>query len=660
MRRSLAEAVAARELRRSTAPGLAAIATSPAAAASAADGHASGDPRLMATVAITRRPTAVARATTDRAVLRAFLEPRTACTRRTPSATSRSASSAGRAGAPRTTATRWWRSGSSTPARRPQPLFVMGRSDGIGAVLRDVIRPRAAYIAARTEMLPAVEAHYRVDAGPQMVRMWVDRAHFRPYPATVQRLLPVEIGELNRLYQLGFASWLPSTAIADGVYYGMRVNGRLVAAAGTHVVSQAARLAVVGNVLTHTTTVAAVSPRPSPAPSRLSCCGRCDQVVLNVRADNPPAINAYRHLGYSEHARFEERLIHRLGPPWAGPCGATAPTLRPQGDRPPMTTEAILPAHDVADLGLAAEGVRRIEWAEREMPVLRLIRERFERDRPLDGHAGRCLPPRHDRDGEPDADSESRRRTRSCSRRRTRCRRRTTSRPHSSPNTGSPTSPGAARIATPITTTSTSVADTHPQITMDDGCDLVSLLHSDRPDQVKEVLAGTEETTTGVIRLKAMAADGALGFPVVAVNEAQTKHLFDNRYGTGQSHARRHRPRHEHADRRPQGRRRGLWLGGQGHRIADGRPRSPCRGRRGRSGTRARGTHGRVRGHDPRRRRALGRAVRDGDRQPQRLPARALRGDARRCRHGQLRSLRCGAGSCRAARARRGPRPRGP
>ena len=70
---------------------------------------------------------------------------------------------------------------------------------------------------------------------------------------------------------------------------------------------------------------------------------------------------------------------------------------------------------------------------------------------------------------------------------------------------------------------------------MDDGCDLVSLLHSERPDQVPEVLAGTEETTTGVIRLKAMAADGALGFPVVAVNEAQTKHLFDNRYGTGQS-----------------------------------------------------------------------------------------------------------------------------
>ena len=126
-----------------------------------------------------------------------------------------------------------------------------GRADGIAAILRDLIRPRAAYIAARPSALPAVEAHYRVDPGVAMVRMWVDRARFRPYPASVQRLLPVESGELNKLYQLGFASWLPSTAIADGVYYGMRVNGQLIAAAGTHVVSPSARLAVVGNVLTH-------------------------------------------------------------------------------------------------------------------------------------------------------------------------------------------------------------------------------------------------------------------------------------------------------------------------------------------------------------------------------------------------------------------------
>src|SRR5438093_9641034 len=86
-----------------------------------------------------------------------------------------------------------------------------------------------------------------------MVRMWVDRSRFRPAPADVQRLRPAEIGDLNRLYQLGFASWLPPSAIGDGVYYGIRVGGRLVSAAGTHVISPSARLAVVGNVLTHAT-----------------------------------------------------------------------------------------------------------------------------------------------------------------------------------------------------------------------------------------------------------------------------------------------------------------------------------------------------------------------------------------------------------------------
>src|SRR5207247_6125876 len=97
---------------------------------------------------------------------------------------------------------------------------------------------------SRPGHVPALQALYRVDPWPQMVRMWVVRARFRPYPASVQRLLPVEIGEVNRLYGLGFTSWLPSSAIAEGVYFGIRVNGRLVSAAGTHVVSPSARLGV--------------------------------------------------------------------------------------------------------------------------------------------------------------------------------------------------------------------------------------------------------------------------------------------------------------------------------------------------------------------------------------------------------------------------------
>jgi adenosylhomocysteinase len=191
-------------------------------------------------------------------------------------------------------------------------------------------------------------------------------------------------------------------------------------------------------------------------------------------------------------------------------------------------------AHDVTDLGLAAEGVRRIEWAEREMPVLRSIRERFTAERPLAGvRIGACLH----------VTSET-------------------------ANLMRTLSAGGADVvlaaSNPLSTQDdvaaalvaeyglgvharrgedrdtyyrhlNSVADTHPGLTMDDGCDLVSLLHQERPAQVGEVLAGTEETTTGVIRLRAMAADDALGYPVIAVNEALTKHLFDNRYGTGQS-----------------------------------------------------------------------------------------------------------------------------
>ena len=193
-----------------------------------------------------------------------------------------------------------------------------------------------------------------------------------------------------------------------------------------------------------------------------------------------------------------------------------------------------LPAHDVTDLGLASEGVRRIEWAEREMPVLRLIRERFERERPLEGlRIGACL--------HVTTETANLMRTLAAGGAEVYL---AASNPLSTKDDVAAALVAEYGIATFARRGEdrdtyyrhlNQVADTRPQITMDDGCDLVSLLHSERPDQVREVLAGTEETTTGVIRLKAMAADGALGFPVVAVNEALTKHLFDNRYGTGQS-----------------------------------------------------------------------------------------------------------------------------
>jgi adenosylhomocysteinase len=189
---------------------------------------------------------------------------------------------------------------------------------------------------------------------------------------------------------------------------------------------------------------------------------------------------------------------------------------------------------DVKDLGLAEKGRERIEWASGEMRVLALIRERFEKERPLQGvRVAACL--------------------------------------HVTTETANlleTLQAGGAEVAVcasnPLSTQDDvaaalcdqddihayairgedsetyyrhirSVLDHHPHITMDDGADLVSILHKERPDQLQEITGGTEETTTGVIRLRAMAADGKLGYPIVSVNDARTKHLFDNRFGTGQS-----------------------------------------------------------------------------------------------------------------------------
>ena len=190
--------------------------------------------------------------------------------------------------------------------------------------------------------------------------------------------------------------------------------------------------------------------------------------------------------------------------------------------------------YDVKDMGLASEGVRRIAWADRQMPVLAAIRERFESEQPLAGYrVSACL--------------------------------------HVTTETANlmrTLQAGGADVvicaSNPLSTQDDVAAalveeygistfaikgedndsyyqhieaavDHKPHITMDDGADVIGVLHTARREQLGDVIAGTEETTTGVIRLKALERDGKLGFPVVAVNEAKTKHLFDNRYGTGQS-----------------------------------------------------------------------------------------------------------------------------
>jgi RimJ/RimL family protein N-acetyltransferase len=200
----------------------------------------------------------------------------------------------------------------------PQPLYVAGRDDGVQAILRDVIKPSIAYVACLPANVRAVESRYRLEPGPQMVRMWVDRTTFRPaFDPGVEALSASDAGELNRLYRLGFGSWLPPQAVAEGVYRGIRVNGRLVAAAGTHVIGRNARIAVVGNVLTQPEFRGRGYAQATTAAVTAQLLEFCDHVVLNVRSDNPPALNAYRRLGYAEHVRFEERLGHRIGSLWA-------------------------------------------------------------------------------------------------------------------------------------------------------------------------------------------------------------------------------------------------------------------------------------------------------------------------------------------------------
>ena len=189
---------------------------------------------------------------------------------------------------------------------------------------------------------------------------------------------------------------------------------------------------------------------------------------------------------------------------------------------------------DVKDLGLAAGGRDRIDWAAREMRVLALIRERFEKERPLDGvRVAACLHITTETANLLATLKAGGAEVSACA-----------SNPLSTQDDVAAAlceQEGVHTYAIRGEDDETyyshirSVLDHKPHLTMDDGADLVSILHRERPEQVKGVIGGTEETTTGVIRLRAMAADGALGYPIVAVNDAQTKHLFDNRFGTGQS-----------------------------------------------------------------------------------------------------------------------------
>lgn len=190
--------------------------------------------------------------------------------------------------------------------------------------------------------------------------------------------------------------------------------------------------------------------------------------------------------------------------------------------------------YDIADEKLASEGMLRINWADGFMPVLKLIRERFDKEKPLDGvHVSACLHVTTETANLMRALQAGGADLALCA-----------SNPLSTQD--DVTAALVKNYNIPVFAIKgedketyykhiNSAIDHVPQITMDDGADLVSTLHSERTELLDEIIAGTEETTTGVIRLRSMAKNEVLRYPIIAVNDADTKHLFDNRYGTGQS-----------------------------------------------------------------------------------------------------------------------------
>ena len=189
---------------------------------------------------------------------------------------------------------------------------------------------------------------------------------------------------------------------------------------------------------------------------------------------------------------------------------------------------------DVKDVSLAKVGVNKIEWAGREMPVVNMIRERFGKEKPLNGvRLSACLHVTSETANLAIALRDSGAEVVLCA-----------SNPLSTQDDvaaalvqeyGIPTYAIKGENEATYYEHLEAALAVEPQMTMDDGADLLTLLHTKHPNMIDNIIGGTEETTTGVIRLTAMAAEGELKYPVIAVNDAETKHFFDNRYGTGQS-----------------------------------------------------------------------------------------------------------------------------
>lgn len=198
----------------------------------------------------------------------------------------------------------------------PQPLFLMGAPDGCRAILEGVLKPRDAYLQATELHEAALRDMYELDAPLVMLRMAVEREAFTPFAGPAERLTALDVDDLNRLYQLGYRAGFPASVVEDGVYYGVRVRGRLVSAAGTHAINPREELAIVGNVMTHVDFRGHDFAKMVTSAVTAELLDRVTDVALNVHADNDAAVAAYARLGYRTHCQLIERLARRRAGGW--------------------------------------------------------------------------------------------------------------------------------------------------------------------------------------------------------------------------------------------------------------------------------------------------------------------------------------------------------
>lgn len=198
----------------------------------------------------------------------------------------------------------------------PQPLFLMGEPTGCRAVLASVIKPRDAFFQSTEELDRAAAELYDLERPTVLLRMVVDAETFIPSAGTAGRLHAGDIDDLNRLYQLGFRAGFAQAILDDAVYYGIRIRGRLVSAAGTHLINRREGIAVVGNVMTHADYRGHGFAQVVTGAVTADLLEQVPDVALNVHADNSPAVAAYSRLGYREYCRLSERLGRRRSGGW--------------------------------------------------------------------------------------------------------------------------------------------------------------------------------------------------------------------------------------------------------------------------------------------------------------------------------------------------------